>query len=262
MADLTDPASELSAVLGLLTNPANEQTWQYLSNQFGVDHNSIEFSLIIAEIRKRALLISRIVNESDCDDSVKSLYNEFISLPITAFHVQNLNQSWSNMATHYVNANSVRNIIATVPVVKRKVQYIRYTDDELEDISESIALLVEKIRSEIVIEFFYRESIILNLLEIKFRIDNFRWFGWDCTADLIRRLLEQYAIVRSSHTENLPHAGAMLNLLNDGLAHLLDRLKLHDDRLELLKKLFGYYKDIAAVSLPSYILQLPFIPNQ
>jgi hypothetical protein len=256
MPEFTDPAVELFHFLGKLSHNSNEPTWNFLAGQFSVSTQSDEFYEIISNVRRRGAKILQEIIRADIADEVKSLYRDFVNVPMIAFSPENFHTPWSHNHNSYVNNTSVRNLLAISPIFAGNRQLVKYSSEELAEISDMIDAIINHVENEINGDEFMNRCIVEHLRSVKFRIDNFQWFGWDCTAKEIERLVAKFALFKAGLSQDLPNAGAMINFLGDAIGGLLDKLNVYKERKDIVLLALGFVVGQRDSSC-NYVLQLP-----
>lgn len=264
MANLTDPARELSDISIRLSKGSRASGADFLATEFEVPVWSTEFVKIIACILERADLVSETVRSLDMDEDHKHSAMDDINGFKSAFVAGSLTAAWNTAGAGItMMKDHGRPLQYLSKSVREKVNYPVLTDDEVGEMIQSIDIYLGELAISNEGPDFVRQAIWDGLQLLLFQLKHMKWIGAGYTLLAFREVNLVMEAARSQYGHNSPVDPSRVI---EGLAGLLksfkaklDTAKGYSDAAEFVWKAYSVGSRVATPLLLTG--HMPLLPS-
>lgn len=221
--EFSDLALDLADICSSFNAEGNIRGDDFLAKQFGTRVWSNEFMEILSEIRKRIARLEHLVNQLDLDAQIASDLKGACSSIARAFEVQALHTTWNTGGggSQLLGRENWRVIRQASTSLRKINRYPRLSEQEvLEAVEETKTLLKWCVEHQIEQFDYLREAIIIGLRKFEFRLQHYRWLGWEYSLEPLKEIHHAYDWMgrKEVSPNDYPSYAAMNKLVGEFLA--------------------------------------------
>jgi len=188
-----DPAKELMELVSDFKVDTRIDGVRYLTDYFHLDASPTDFAQMIAAIHERFDLVSLLNANSGVPDQLKPVIEDRLSTMRQAFAPISLAGPWADQVDDKFRAEILLPVQMLSGYIAAEHGYNRPNPEELEQLDHDVKGLIEWLSAIQEEERdFIREALIEGLTRFRFRVRNFRWYGWPATFGSLREVAAAY----------------------------------------------------------------------